>query len=83
MLDLNELEKRLDDALANETEASLTEWLLNQRAKDFINFLGDGSFDKSIDGSLNISQNFNPSKPEIYTSCINNTPDNDDFAKAA
>lgn len=34
MLDLNELERRLDEALAVETEESLNEWLLNQRRNE-------------------------------------------------
>lgn len=34
MIDLKELERRLDEALSKETEASLTEWLLAQRKGD-------------------------------------------------
>ena len=39
MLNLNKLEEKLDQALANETEESLTTWLLNKRVKSY---LGEG-----------------------------------------
>lgn len=34
-LDLKDLEKKLDEALAKETKESLTEWLLMKREKDW------------------------------------------------
>lgn len=40
MLNLNELEKRLDEALANETKESLTKWLISQRNENLEQFLG-------------------------------------------
>lgn len=42
MLDLNKLEKQLDEALAKESPESLTNWLLNNRKKNYINYLGEG-----------------------------------------
>jgi len=45
MLDLKEMEKRLDDALAKETEESLTKWLLLSRFKNYLVDNGDGEFD--------------------------------------
>lgn len=41
MLNLEELEAKLDAALAAETEESLTRWLFNKRASD-LSFLGSG-----------------------------------------
>ncbi len=43
MIDLGELERRLDKALAQETSESLTEWLMTQRNPSLKNFLGKGS----------------------------------------
>lgn len=42
MLDLKELERRLDEALAKETKESLNSWLYNQRKDSFENYLGAG-----------------------------------------
>ncbi|WP_423128038.1 hypothetical protein [Gaoshiqia sp. Z1-71] len=44
MIDLNELEKRLDEALAKETSESLCSWILNQRKDNLESFLGAGCF---------------------------------------
>lgn len=44
MIDLKELERRLDEALAKETSESLSSWLLNQRKDNLASFLGAGSF---------------------------------------
>ncbi len=43
MIDLKELERRLDEALAKETSESLSSWLLNQRKDNLASFLGAGS----------------------------------------
>jgi hypothetical protein len=42
MLDLRELEKRLDEALAQETSDSLRTWLLSQRNLSLESYLGSG-----------------------------------------
>ena len=43
MLDLKELERKLDEALARETTESLNEWLLSKRHPNIQSLLGDGS----------------------------------------
>lgn len=48
MLDLNKLEKKLDLALANETEESLRNWLTQKRSNDFIESLGEGRLESGI-----------------------------------
>jgi hypothetical protein len=47
MLNLKELERKLDGALSNETEKSLSQWLLNKRFKGF-EFLGEGTFEELV-----------------------------------
>lgn len=42
MLNLEALERKLDEALAKENSQSLTEWLLNHRKDNISNFLGIG-----------------------------------------
>ncbi len=42
MLDLKELERRLDLALEAESKESLTTWLLEQREKNIESFVGKG-----------------------------------------
>ena len=46
MLNLQELEKRLDAALALETSESLSKWLLDLRTDNLDSFLGLGSMKK-------------------------------------
>lgn len=58
MLDLKELERRLDEALEKETSESLTCWILSQRTDNLNNFLGVGSI-----------QNFSVN-PWVFTSNI-------------
>lgn len=45
MLNLKELEQKLDKALSSETEKTLTQWLLSKRFKGFY-FLGEGVFEE-------------------------------------
>lgn len=42
MLDLKELEKKLDSALEKETSESLSAWLLNKRLRNYSSYLGLG-----------------------------------------
>ncbi len=59
MLDLKELERRLDDALANETSESLTKWLFDQRKKsksDLESFFGKGSLKSFEERPISFSQ---------------------------
>jgi len=44
MLNLSELEQKLDKALSAETEVSLTVWLLSKRKK-CLEFLGEGYYE--------------------------------------
>ena len=44
MLDLNLLEKQLDEVLAIETSETMISWLLDRRLKKHINDLGEGFF---------------------------------------
>jgi hypothetical protein len=45
MLDLKKLAEKLDKALANETNESLTNWLQEKRLKAFLQSLGAGDFE--------------------------------------
>lgn len=48
MLDLDKLEKQLDEVLAKESSESLTNWLLNNRKKSYKNYLGEGNIEAVI-----------------------------------
>lgn len=56
MLDLDKLEKQLDEALAKETKESMLEWLKNKRTSNVNTYLGEGEFrtleSKSLVGCL-------------------------------
>lgn len=55
MLNLEELERKLDNALANEDAKGLTDWLLNLRKDNYNTFLGVGCFEEIKAQSLNNS----------------------------
>lgn len=44
MIDLNKLDKEIDELFEQETSDSLTKWLLNKRLGDYTKLLGKGSF---------------------------------------
>lgn len=44
MIDLNKLNKRIDDLFESETSDSLTKWLLNKRFGNINILLGNGKF---------------------------------------
>lgn len=44
MLDLELLEKQLDEVLSKETSETMSSWLSNRRLKKYISFLGDGEY---------------------------------------
>lgn len=46
MLDLELLEKRLDDVLKQETSESLTSWIRKKREQRLYSFLGEGNLCK-------------------------------------
>jgi hypothetical protein len=45
MLDLKKLEEKLDNALANETSESLTNWLQEKRLKAILQSVNGGTFE--------------------------------------
>ncbi|MCO5258634.1 MAG: hypothetical protein M9916_00640 [Crocinitomicaceae bacterium] len=45
MLDLNLLEKKLDEALQNETVESMTTWLSQRRLKELFDLMGEGNIE--------------------------------------
>lgn len=53
MLNLIELERKLDLALANETTESLTNWLEEKRLRTLLQSLGNGTFDTIVQFKLN------------------------------
>jgi len=44
MIDLNKLDKKIDELFESETSDSLTKWLLNKRFENINVLLGNGSF---------------------------------------
>lgn len=44
MIDLNKLDKEIDELFENETESSLTSWLMNKRFGSFEKLVGNGKF---------------------------------------
>ncbi len=63
MLDLNNLEKKLDKALALETKESLTNWLKEKRLKKYLSSFGEGelcqiSSEQPVKVKLSASFNF-------------------------
>ena len=45
MLDLNKLEKELDNLLDNESDESLSAWLLGKRSQYITDFVGQGKIE--------------------------------------
>lgn len=68
MLDLKKLEEKLDIALSNESEESLTKWLLKKRNKTYSDLanLGDGKIETR--GLINQEITFNISDIETKVS---------------
>ncbi len=52
MINLTEIEKRIDKVLSNETSSSLTNWLMKNRSKSISEILGNGTF-------TGLNQNYN------------------------
>ena len=52
MIDLDKIEAKIDSVLAEETNASLTNWLMNKRNKELNHLLGQGSFISMTTSSL-------------------------------
>ena len=57
MLDLNLLEKQLDEVLSKETSETLSSWLNERRIKNCISaILGDGEFNNISTNEIEIAQ---------------------------
>lgn len=56
MLDLNILEKQLDEVLAQETSETMTTWLYNRRLKKYISSFGEGTFANIPSNKIEITQ---------------------------
>ncbi|MCH4183321.1 MAG: hypothetical protein LKF48_09220 [Prevotella sp.] len=54
MIDLNELEKMVDDTLANETKESLNSWLSEQILCDIKNYISDSDLINNSEPSKNM-----------------------------
>jgi len=80
MIDLKELERRLDEALANETSESLSSWLQNQRKDNLESFLGVGCLAKFRGNPYSFSMD--SPKDTVYHTSNNNEP-SEFLAKAA
>ncbi len=74
MLDLKELERRLDEALANETSETLSNWLINQRKNNIKSFFGNGCFVDLQEIPYTFNQQIQ--KNNFFNkNCKNNLPD--------
>lgn len=80
MLDLKELEKRLDEALAKETSESLSSWIINQRKNNLESFLGIGRIQQFKENPSVF--NMDPLSNPHYSSKNGNSP-NEQLAIAA
>ncbi len=73
MLDLKELEKRLDEALSKETPESLSSWLLSQRQDNLNSYLGSGCIESLKSNPTSFNQEV-ASKNTYYCNNKNNYP---------
>ncbi len=80
MLDLKELERRLDEALEKETSESLTSWILNQRISNPNDFFGPGSFQELPERPCVFNMDFYVS---VNYQCVSNNNPSEELAKAA
>jgi hypothetical protein len=75
MLDLQELEKRLDEALSKETQESLSSWLLSQRQDNLKSYLGNGCMESLKSNPTSFNQEL-PQKDVYYCNNKNDYPSN-------
>lgn len=80
MLDLKELERRLDEALDKETSDSLNNWLLNERRDNLESFLGIGCIEQLKNNPYTYNQKL---LQEIQYACSNENNPSEQLAKAA
>jgi len=81
MLDLKELERKLDEALSNETSDSLSSWLLVQRKDNLESFLGVGCIEKFKGSPYSFNQEDLPLNTQYV--CINKNNPSEQLAFAA
>jgi hypothetical protein len=82
MLDLKKLEEKLDKALANETEESLSRWLFEKRGKSsYLSQLGAGE----IESQKSINDSFLNKCTDVFFTSKNNylSSENSTFGMAA
>ena len=80
MLDLQELERRLDEALTKETYESLSSWLYSQRRDNLESFLGAGCIEQYLTNPYTFNQEL--PRNTSYT-CSNKNNPSEQLAKAA
>lgn len=68
MIDLKELERKLDESLGNETAGSLSEWLFAQRKKDIESLWGEGTLIEFLSKPNSFNQDFYEANTYIQTS---------------
>lgn len=81
MIDLKELERRLDEALEKETPESLSAWLLNQRKDNLESFLGIGHFMELKENPYSFRSEFHTDN--VYTCKNENNNPSECLDKAA
>jgi hypothetical protein len=82
MIDLKELEKRLDEALAKETTDSLNHWLNNQRTDSLVSYFGECVIDSLPGKPFSFSIDL-PSINHFVKLNDNNIPTEADYDLAA
>lgn len=78
MLDLELLEKQLDEVLAKETSETMSTWLFNKRLKKYMSSLGEGELIDMPSNNISFSraQSYNiTSKIQEYTTEITSSSD--------
>ncbi|HLT87950.1 MAG TPA: hypothetical protein VKZ57_10185 [Sphingobacterium sp.] len=78
MLDLELLEKQLDEVLSQETSETMSSWLFNRRLKKYVSSLGEGEFIDMPSNKLSFSRavSYNiDTKIQEYTTEITSSSD--------
>ncbi len=77
MINLDKIEKKVDDLLAKETSASLNHWLFNKRYGNLNKILGSGTF-VSLNNETKVvfSSTFSSSNFKSSTAKTNSLPTN-------
>lgn len=83
MLDLDELERKIDAALAQETPESLTNWLMNKRASNVESYIGEGDYVPYHFSFLESKEEVKGQKPASISCDIYANTGSTQFAEAA